>query len=294
MAEAVESKHMALGLQLAGKTTFAAALWYLIGTAEVPTALRKGRHSGDHSYLELLAAQWADGWEVPRTKLKDHQNITMNLQDVATGADISLQFVDLGGETFERAFATRMLSTKVADAFRGVENLMLFVNAAQKRDDITLIDVAKGIGAKPKETKVPDDISEESKFNPADTPRQVQLVDFLQSVQELPISMAIRKLVVIVSAWDKGPVHGDPQRWLTENMPLLDQYLKNLRIELRVYGVSGQGGDLPDGNHPGKPNDRMKLLNLVNASDRIQIVGYDANKSDLTHPIRWLSGLEGK
>lgn len=292
MVKVVESKHMAIGLQLSGKTTFAAALWYLLGTAEVPTTLRKGRHSGDHSYIELLATQWADGWEVPRTKLKDHQNITMNLQEVATGADISLQFVDLGGEIFERAFATRMLPTKVADALCGVENLMLFVNAAQKRDDITLIDVAKGIGPNPK--SVPDDSAEESKFNPAHTPRQVQLVDFLQSVQELPISMTIKKLVVVISAWDRGPSHGDPHRWLTENMPLLDQYLQNTPIELRVYGVSGQGGDLPDKNTPAKPKDRLKLLELANASDRIQIVGYDASKSDLTHPIRWLSGLEGE
>lgn len=292
MVQRLEARHMAIGLQFAGKTTFAAALWYLIGAGETTTVLKKGKHTGDHSYLEILAGQWADGWEAPRTKLQDHQNITMNLRDAAGTTDIVLQFVDLGGETFERAFATRTLVSQVAEEFIGIENLMLFVNASQTRDDLTLLDFASGLGLGGEVSKSPDDDRDQIKFDPAKTPRQVQLVDFLQSIQQPPISTEIRRLVVIISAWDKGPPHGDPQRWLTETMPLLDQYLANSSIEVRVYGVSGQGGDLPNKDNPEKQKDRMKLLKLAKASNRIQIVGYGAQASDLTHPIRWLSGLE--
>jgi hypothetical protein len=50
--------HMIMGLQSSGKTTFAAALWYLIDSGEVPTVLTKGLHTGDHTYLEHIAGSW--------------------------------------------------------------------------------------------------------------------------------------------------------------------------------------------------------------------------------------------
>lgn len=293
MDEIAVSKHMVVGLQYAGKTTFAAALWYLVDSKEVPTVLEKGKHRGDHSYLEMLASEWADGWQVPRTKLQDHQNITMNLRDPATSKEISLQFFDMGGETFERAFATRVLTPQMVDAFEGIENLMVFVNAAQPRDDVTLIDIASELEEDVDEASVADDAAEEQRFDPSKTPRQVQLVYFLQSIQEIPLLVQVRRLAVIISAWDKSTVRTEPERWLAERMPLLDQYLKNSTIEVRIYGVSAQGGDLPEKNDSKNPGDREKLKQLAKASDRIQIVGYGVQKSDLTHPICWLSGLEG-
>lgn len=293
MDEFAVSKHMVVGLQSAGKTTFAAALWYLVDSKEAPTVLEKGKHRGDHSYLEMLAEEWADGWQVPRTKLQDHQNITMNLRDPATSQDISLQFFDMGGETFERAFATRVLTPEMVDAFEGTENLMVFVNAAQPPDDVTLIDIASRLQEDVDEASVADDAAQKQTFDPSKTPRQVQLVYFLQAIQEIPLSVKVRRIVVIISAWDKSTMPTEPDRWLEEHMPLLDQYLRNSTIEVRIYGVSAQGGDLPEKNDVANPRDREKLKRLAKASDRIQIVGYDVQKSDLTHPIRWLSGLEG-
>lgn len=291
---------MAVGLQSSGKSTYAAALWYVVDAGEVPTVLRKGRHIGDHRYLEALAQRWEEGWQVQRTLSLQHQVVTMNLRDPMGDVDIALRFADLSGETFEKAFATRNLSSSASSAFDGVRNLMLFVSANDARDDLSMIDVAFELDENVDEDAVVEDSVEDVPFDPAKTPRQVQIVDFLESIRHPPLSVAVERIAVVVSAWDKGPEHDDPTRWLRETMGLLDQYLRNDEAEVRVYGVSAQGGDLPDKDNPPPADDlegqreRTKLLSLPKASERIRVVGHGAGRHDLTHPIRWLSGREGE
>ncbi|MGO7353909.1 TRAFAC clade GTPase domain-containing protein [Rhizobium ruizarguesonis] len=293
-------RHMAVGLQSSGKTTYAAALWYVVDAGEVPTVLLKGKHIGDHRYLETLARRWEDGWQVPRTKTLQHETVTMNLKDPRSGADIALRFADLSGETFEKAFATRSLSSSAASSFDGIQNLMLFVSANDPPDHLTMIDIAMELDEDVNEEEIDEDSSEEPVFDSAKTPRQVQIVDFLDSIRQPPLSVKIERVAVIVSAWDKRPEHNDPARWLTERMGLLDQYLRNSGVKLRVYGVSAQGGDLPDKDNPPAVGDleglkeQHRLLSLAKASKRVEVAGNGASEHDLTHPIRWLSGLEGE
>ena len=92
-----ESFHMAVGLQSSGKSTYAAALWYVVDAGEIPTVLRKGKHIGDHRYLESLSKRWEEGWQVPRTKTLQHEDVSMNLREPVSGRDISLRFADLSG-----------------------------------------------------------------------------------------------------------------------------------------------------------------------------------------------------
>lgn len=291
---AAEIRHMAIGLQGSGKTTFAAALWYLVDTREngVATVFRKGKHEGNFEYLEMLAAEWAECWRVPRTSTGQHQHIAMNLKDLATDQEVVLQFVDLPGETYERAFATREVRQRVVDAFAGVAGIMLFVNAAQARDDVTLLDVAKGIGENADENKLVEEAVKPIKFDPAKTPRQVQIVDFIDSIQDFPMQVYVERVAVIISAWDRA-VETEPATWLKNKMPLLDQYLANNEAEVRVYGVSAQGGVLPEKGVAGSQGDREALMGVAKASERIKVIGNGAGLHDLTHPVRWLSGLEG-
>ena len=51
--------------------------------------------------------------------------------------------------------------------------------------------------------------------------------------------------------------------------------------DLRVYGVSAQGGRLPQ--------DRKRLKSM-NPAERIRIVGHHAKPHDLTAPLRWMAG----
>lgn len=289
----IERRLTAVGLQSSGKTTFAAALWYLLDSGDAETVLVKGRHTGDYRYLETLAGYWANGWKVPRTPSRQFQNIRINLKDPRTSGEFEFQMVDLSGETFERAFATDLLGEEAADTFDGTYGLLLFVSAALPRDDVTILDVARGIGERVADDDGADDSTETGPFDPAKTPRQIQVVDLLQRLRDQPMSLDLERVAVIVSAWDKGPEHDDPDRWLREQMPLLSQYLTNGDIAYRVYGVSAQGGDVPEKGRETEPSDRPKLMQFEQASNRIRVVGHGAIEHDLTHPIRWLSDLDG-
>lgn len=339
----IDHRHVVIGFQGSGKTTFAAALWYLVDSRapEVPTALSKGRHTGDYKYLEAIAAAWESGWQVKRTGLGTWQSVKINLKSDAVEDEIELSFVDMSGETFEQVFTSREYDSRVEEMAHSCDGLLLFVSADRKVDDVTLVDVgtafpeempdevdetdeddpldeleAGGVAATAKE-KV-DQSSEQdqrssggvaaqdaqagalaapkkpTEFTPADTPRQVQIVDILDAFADNPIDLKPTRIAVVVSAWDLVAEGTTPDAWLSQRMALLDQYLKTHAdvFETRIYGVSAQGGRLPKREKPDEESDRAELLKEKVASRRIRIVGHGAGAHDLTHPIAWLSGLE--
>ena len=317
------ASHMVLGLQSSGKTTFAAALWYILANGGVSTALKQGKHRGDYSYLDKIAESWENGYKVPRTEHYEQQAVEINLIDPGSEREVALRFTDLPGEGFERAFASRRLADPIAEALSDINGLMLFVSAAHGKDNVSIIDVVKGLGVEgDEELDIDDDDSDQASrggvavahepsdveddsdqvgdkdseaeviFQPGLTPRDVQLVDILESLQDRPVNGVFPRIAVIISAWDKVVRVKDPGKWLATNMPLLNQYMLNIGIPLRVYGVSAQGGEVPMNNKAPDELDRRKLLSISNAGERIRVVGYGADEHDLTHPIRWLSGLE--
>jgi hypothetical protein len=131
----------------------------------------------------------------------------------------------------------------------------------------------------------------------------VQLVDLLQLISHAPVGTAGRKIVVMISAWDK--VEGEklaPDGFLKEKLPLLAQYLDAGRDgwTSRVYGVSAQGGEY-DGNNAnaepvegealqkalkGRDADRLREVDIP--ADRIRLVFGEKESNDLTEPLQWL------
>ena len=288
-----KSSHLVMGLQGSGKTTFAAALWHLVDMGEVDTVLVKGTHTGDFRYLEEIARDWAEGWQVQRTKTHRVEPIGINLRRRNSMDDIALEFADLSGERYEHAFARRLASAAFLDLVQQMDGLLLFVSAERIVDGVAIADAA----AQAPELAGPEsdgDDEPEAEWVPDKTPRQVQLVDLLQIVSAPPHGKRPSRIAVIVSAWDLSPTQSDPDAWLVERMPLLDQLLRSHEDEIpyRVYGVSAQGGRLPKKEEPNVESDRTELLGHTRPSTRIQVVGHGAGPHDLTHPIRWLSRLE--
>lgn len=134
-------RHVVIGFQGSGKTTYAAALWHLVDSREVPTALAKGRHNGDYRYLEKIASAWGQGWQVERTGRGTWQPVTINLRSEAVPDEIALSFVDMSGETFEQVFSSREFDVNVESMARGCEGLLLFVSADRVIDDVTIVDI---------------------------------------------------------------------------------------------------------------------------------------------------------
>lgn len=287
------STHLVMGLQGSGKTTFAAALWHLVDMGEVHTSLIKGSHRGDFRYLESIAKDWAEGWQVKRTGTDQIEPISINLRHPGTAADIALEFADLSGEAYEHAFSRRLVKPEFLELVQKMDGLLIFVSADRHVDGVAIADAA----ALAPELAAPEsegDAEPESEWDPDKTPQQVQLADLLQILREPPHGRWPTRVVVIVSAWDLVPDRYDPNTWLQERMPLIDQLLRAHMedVPYRVYGVSAQGGRIPKREEPNAASDRLELLGHSKPSTRIRVVGHNAGPHDLTHPIRWLSGLE--
>ncbi|MBE0614117.1 MAG: hypothetical protein IH604_10665 [Burkholderiales bacterium] len=321
-------RFVVFGLQGSGKTTFAAALWHLLDSREVPTALAKGSHTGNYRYLEAIAQLWCEGWQVERTKSEEVEDVRINLKHPTEGTELALEFTDLAGESFEKAFATRLCDEALVKIVDEAEGMLLFVSAQRMVDDVTILeafgdgrDGEDGPASEPGNCGaadgeavnaglatdmprpaveipenqaagevVPGDDDEE--WDLTTTPHQVQLVDLLQALQQPPFEARQLKIAVVISAWDLSD-GAAPDIWFARRFPLLDQYLRNPQgaLELRVYGISAQGGELSQKGSPAAP-DRDRLISIVPASNRIIIAGPNVAEHDITRPLYWLSGME--
>ncbi len=254
------------------------------------TALAKGKHVGDFRYLEEIAQAWCEGWQVERTRTEQVEAIKINLSHPESGTELILEFADLSGETFEKAFATRLCTPTLVNLVKEASGLLLFVTADRVIDDVTILDAFAGEEAE--QAPAEDEQGEATSWASAKTPLQVQIVDLLQALLLPPFAKGPVRVAVIVSAWDLTDA-ASAQDWLAKKMPLLDQYLRNgnSAAQVRAYGISAQGAPLTKKGEPPAP-DRDRLLTLERPSERIKIVGPDVREHDLTGPLLWLSGVE--
>ena len=174
------SRYLVFGFHSSGKTTFAAALWHLIDSREVQTALAKGRHVGEFRYLEEIAQAWCEGWQVERTRTEQVEAIKINLSHPESGTELILEFADLSGETFEKAFTTRLCTPTLVNLVKEASGLLLFVTADRVIDDVTILDAFAGEEAE--QAPAEDEHGEATSWDSAKTPLQVQIVDLLQAL----------------------------------------------------------------------------------------------------------------
>ena len=297
--------HCIVGLPRSGKTTFLAALWYLIGSGEVPTSMVLEHYSGDYKYINALEESWLKCEEMPRTSsLAGVGDVNMLINDKTSGNKITLRFPDLAGEVFEAQIASRSCSESYFNYFSLDGGILLFVNADRKTDGLTHLDLAGILGGDFDEgdqglavntaqvdlDKLPAGEQEAEisvEWSAKLIPEQVQLVELLQFLQRKPFVRKARKLAIIVSAWDiVSNAELDPSAWLKREFPLLYQFVESNpdSFEFRVYGVSAQGG-------PVTGSKRAELLQMV-PSTRIRCVGPGIDGHDITTPLVWLSGPE--
>jgi len=278
------------GFPESGKTTYLAALWHLITARTHPTALRfRSLLAGDSTHLNALAKRWRDGLTQIRTDIKTDQLVSMNLADANEHA-LRLTVPDLSGESYRVMFEDRECSTSLASILTGGEGLLFFVHADRIKAPHLVIDVAAqstALGAAiPGGQVVP--------WSPSMAPTQIRVVDLLQMLTLHPLSVKYRRVVIILSAWDKVADEGrTPAEFLRERLPLLDQYLRSEADawEWRVYGVSAQGADYEKENQPLTSTQQAKLeelRGLDEPSERIKVIFEGSESSDLTEPIAWL------
>ena len=287
-----------IGLPGSGKTTFLAALWELVGERRVAKVLAFDTiGENDHSYLRKIVAVWRKATEQARTRLTGLSAVRMNLKDT-DGNVVQVVMPDAPGEDFRAMWEDRELGRVLGESLAD-GNILLLMNGNKVKAPAWVAERAaqRRASGRQKAEALPKE------WHPSLAPTQVQLVDLLQLISHNPVGTAGRKIVVMISAWDKA--EGEklaPDAFLREKLPLLAQYLEAGRDgwSSRVYGVSAQGGEY-DGNEAnaepvegqapkkaGKGRDADRLREVDIPANRIRLVFGEEESNDLTEPLQWL------
>ncbi|WP_437652645.1 TRAFAC clade GTPase domain-containing protein [Sorangium sp. So ce1182] len=284
MSDSVPTHLLFVGLPGSGKTTFLAALWHVLDDQSSTTSLKLTRLSGDRTYLNRIAEAWRSCSPIGRTTLQTEEVVSLHLEGDGFGA-FELAVPDLSGEAFELQLTERRISARYDELVQQATGVILFVHPdVQKGTPLTqalqLEASISGAAAQPSPsadgnagTVVPWSVEK--------VPTQVKLVELLQFLLE----RAPRKVrvAVVISAWDLVEKFGVPHDFVSREMPLLRQFLdsNNDVLENAIFGVSAQGGTIPD--------DKFTLLS-IDALERIKVYQGDILNHDITKPIVWLLG----
>jgi Double-GTPase 1 len=290
-------KQLIAGMPESGKSTYIGALRHVLVAKQVDTELEMNVLAGEEKHLNLLEDKWLALEEMERTKTSNEAWVEINLRDRSTGEESLVTIPDLRGENFERPASAGLCPKNLYDAVVASDGIMFFTNV-NKTDDTLLIDEFSDISDDDDEAEGSDiapDVSEgddnqntaanvAEKFKPEDMAEEVKIVEFLQVANRRPLEPKRRKLAVIASAWDLVATEEGitPDSWLSRCRPMLAQFLTyNADLwELRIYGVSAQGGKLPER--------KAEFNKMMRPSERVLVVGHGAAIHDLTAPLRWL------
>lgn len=298
------------GMPESGKSTFIAALRHLLVSQDVPTALVATRLSDSEKHLNQLENEWIACEKVRRTKQAVEEWVSLFVKRETDSTEAEIVMPDFSGEAFRRPAATGHCSAAVAAMLLDIDGMLLFTNADRGADDVRIEPFAELLAGD--NSAVPDgnpmDASESASaavagpdgmaaqhvsgvpegsvpFNPQNMPEEPLLVEILQILNRPPRPPTERMIAVIVSAWDAVEESElTPEDWLKCYRPMVWQYLhSNTALwKARVYGVSAQGGKLPE--------EKAALQGKV-PGQRVQIIGHEALPHDLTAPIDWLMDL---
>ena len=287
MTMSPEKSVVVLGLPGSGKTTFLAALWHIVTERDIKTKLTfGGLRVGDSAHLNEIAKQWRNAVVQERTATSGSRLVSMNLVDEGTNT-FRMTFPDVPGEAYQRMWEARDCEAEVAEGLRAA-GVLLFIHADTIIKPRWVVDearLAEELGIEMEGEGV------EVAWRPTLAPTQVQLVDILQLLQRSPLNVGVRRIAVMLSAWDKVEEEGArPEEFLDTELPLLEQYLRQSinGWTVKVYGVSAQGGDYDEGSGAVAQPSADALRNLETASERIKLVDGDSVDHDLTEPIAWL------
>jgi hypothetical protein len=293
------TKVIAAGMPASGKSTFIAALTHLLTAEQVPTELRLAKLSEDEGHLSRLEEAWLAAARLDRTRKPSEKWVSFYVEDTQTKAQSELLVPDLRGELFAQPATVGRCQRRLWEALVECDGLLLFTNAEAPMDDLMvdqvshmavgLADLGAPVGSvavnaeRDTSTEInPITNPDAGKFRADDMPEQAKLVELLQAMNRLPIAAKRRRLALVVSAWDVVGDY-DPLAWVSANRPMLHQYLKHASDwwEVRAYGVSAQGGDLP--------REHGKLRAVRFPGERVIVVGHDAGPHDLTSIVKWVA-----
>lgn len=291
-----ERQFTVIGPVHSGKTTYFAALYYLLKNSETqyPFRLDLQHEIQDRSYLNEISQKWADLEEIEHTVTGSWDKLQLPLLRQDGGTRLVVFIPDLAGESFQETLTTRTWEPKLATQLRQSDGIMLFINVLDHRDVVALT------GKPTSDSKKAQSESEESQLVPwqpdiQKLPSDVVYTDLIQQVFYDDQNRHYR-LSIILSAWDSIKVsptkkgrsfYDHPERYFRERFPLLSQFLNSQSdaFQFKVFGVSAFGSD------PTQVEERKKLED-VDPFERVQVVNAGSLSHDITLPLMHLLNHE--
>jgi hypothetical protein len=235
------SLHLIVGLPMAGKTSFLAALWHVLDQPEVSTSLVLHGMPADREYLNQIRDEWIRCRHVARTALSSQRTVNLTLSDKKSGTKVELSFPDLSGEVFAAQLEERQWSDEFDRQVAQASGVLLFLNPGSVVEPQGIEDVwslADALGA-----PVESGSAVVEPWRPSHVPTQVNLVEILQLLKWRRQRGNLR-VGIVVSAWDLIGPSQTPQEWIRQRLPLLDQFVSSNTdwLTTSIYGISAQGG----------------------------------------------------
>lgn len=291
-----------LGMPESGKSTYIGALTHILTSGRRESSLQLVGLAGYQAHAVALEERWLACDEMERTKHRTRQEGSFRVRPAAGGEEAVLLIPDLSGEAFRQTASKGMCLKGLFPALAAADGLVLFTNANRPPDDRILFDAAaqyeaieaafagemqrEGLSVEEPSPSIEPEGAVKP-FDPDDMPEEVLLVELLQLLNRRPLDARRRGLALVVSAWDVVKTQETPETWLARARPMLAQFLHhNSELwDLRVWGVSALGGELP------KDADRLRAIK--EPSERVQVIGHSAAPHDVAAPISWLMGRAG-
>ncbi|MCU1305272.1 MAG: hypothetical protein JWQ87_5556 [Candidatus Sulfotelmatobacter sp.] len=241
-----------IGLPGAGKTSFLAALWYMVNQPSADCQLELDTLDGESKYLNEIRDAWLQYKPVPRNRALSEKLVSMLLRNRKTKVPLAVTIPDPSGESFRLQWTSRQFTTQYDEHLREANGGILFVHsdniAAPLRIDMAEALIESAIAHDPSIVETIDSDGVQSapkRWDIETSPTQVQLVELLQFILGRDYFRPGFRLAVVISAWDLVDQSvADPSEWVAKHLPLLGQFLDSNTdaFEVSLYGVSAQGG----------------------------------------------------
>lgn len=239
-----------VGLPATGKTSFLAALWYMVDQTEVPCKLKLERLEGDRKYLNDIRDAWVAYKPVPHTQVDTEKIVSMFLRNQDTAQTTTLSFPDLSGEAFRLQWTKREMSRSYAQRLHDSTGALLFIHPSRiaKPHRIDEVEEASSLVSKAMPSGAPSggSASDLKSWDPEKSPTQIQLIELLQFIASRENLKTPFRLAIVISAFDlAAATQLTAADLLSRELPMLKQYLDaNSHIfECTCYGISAQGAE---------------------------------------------------
>lgn len=265
------AKCLIAGLPSAGKTTYIAALSYLLRNPTEGQRVCLKDIPSDISLINRLQKPWLEQKVVDRTSRGKVTDLQFNLKRMTDQKVINVNMPDIAGEDF-----TSILEKQCET-----------INSWDEKPD-SLLFFIKEIPTLVLKESFPDADAEDAHTPKAKIPNFTtqHIYEGTQNVlllKELRRLFPWKRIAIGLTSWDLHDSKEKPSEYLTHKCPFLSNFLNQYFPEAYIFGISAQGWEYDD------KMDIDECMNKTMEGKRSYIIEPNGEKSfDITIPLDFL------